>query len=313
MAVPRALAWLVRLRPAQAWMLVLLCLDLAAIGDLVSGSDLWFGPVYLCVICLASWALGWRSGQGIGIAIMALTFAINGFSLYPHGAEAFAANLMTRFVALSLIVAVIAAMRRAYLREWHLARTDPLTGALNRQAFFELAENGGRHWRLLVYADLDGFKRINDRDGHAAGDICLKTFVTAVSKSIRSSDLLARVGGDEFLLLMTVRDEPAARIVAARLHERMNAIAVHDGTLLRCSVGALGIAPGLTSIDELVRIGDDLMYRAKTAGGGLEFASTRGTGAAIPPGRARAPSRAPAMIGSPGRRRRAERREPLPA
>jgi hypothetical protein len=70
---------------------------------------------------------------------MVLTFAINGSNLYPYTGASSAWNLALRFVAISLIIAVIAGVRRAYVREWWLARTDILTGALNRQAFFELA------------------------------------------------------------------------------------------------------------------------------------------------------------------------------
>ena len=230
-AVPRFLAALARMRRAQAWVLVLACMDLAALGDLATGPDLWFGPVYLVVICLAAWSLGWGAGQAAGVACMALTFAINGISLYPYGSAALPANFAMRFAAASLVVAVIAAMRRAYLREWYLARTDALTVAFNRQAFFELGAGlcAGRGWRLLVYADLDGLKAINDNRGHAAGDACLRLYASGVRKTIRRDDLFARVGGDEFVLFMTVRDEAAARLVAGRLHRRMNGIAGHAG------------------------------------------------------------------------------------
>ena len=160
MAVPRALAWLLRLRPAQVWLLVLLCLAFAALGDLATGPDLWFGPVYLSVICLAAWGLGWRAGQAIGVAIMVLTLVINGFSLYPYGVAAFAANLAMRFAAISIVVAVVGAARRAYLREWHLARTDALTGTLNRQAFFSwptaAAAATGGCWSMPISTDSSG-------------------------------------------------------------------------------------------------------------------------------------------------------------
>lgn len=294
LAVPKVLAALVRMRPAQAWTLVLLAMDLAAIGDLATGPDLWFGPVYLFVICLAAWSLGWSSGQAAGVACMALTFAINGISLYPHGSAALVTNFAMRFVAVSLVIVVIASMRRAYLREWYLARTDVLTGTFNRQAFFELgAELCARSgWRLLVYADLDGLKSINDNRGHAAGDASLRLYAAAVRKAIRRNDLFARVGGDEFLVFVSVRDEAAARTVAARLHAGMNAIAARDGGPLRCSVGALTVPPGERSIDELVRLADGLMYEAKLAGAGLRMATAPDTGAHAPAGRARVEKRA---------------------
>jgi diguanylate cyclase (GGDEF)-like protein len=147
-----------------------------------------------------------------------------------------------------------------------------LTGALNRQAFFELGSElaGGGDWRLLIYADLDGLKQINDRQGHAAGDKSLEVFATAVRKAVRKEDMFARVGGDEFLIFMSVRDQSAARAVAARLHDRMNSLRNDSGTNVRCSVGGLIIPPGEMQLGQLVRLADDLMYQAKLRGAGLQ-------------------------------------------
>ena len=183
--VPRLFDRLVRLRPAHAWLLILFAVDVAVMHDLLTGPDVWFGPVYLLVICVTAWSLGWKAGQLVGIGCMGLTFAINGLSLYPYGDAEFAWNFAMRFTAISVVVAVIAGVRRAYVREWWLARTDILTGALNRQAFFELAQTAidPHGWRLLIYADLDGLKQINDNLGHAVGDACLQAYGRAVRKN----------------------------------------------------------------------------------------------------------------------------------
>ncbi|MXP41104.1 diguanylate cyclase [Altererythrobacter soli] len=271
-AVERAFGKMVRLRPATAWVVVLSCMAAAALADYLTGRDLWFGPVYLLVICIATWSLGWREGQVTGIACMVLTFGLNGVSLYPHGAANFGWNLGLRFVAISIVVVVIAGARRAYVREWWLARTDVLTKALNRQAFFELAPAiiDPHRWRLLVYADLDGMKTVNDVHGHAAGDACLRAFGAAVRSMIRRTDIFARVGGDEFLIYMSVKDESAAKAVARRLHETMNGVTVESGPL-KCSVGGLIVPPGEASMDSLVRSADGLMYEAKLRGASLQL------------------------------------------
>nr|WP_166180969.1 GGDEF domain-containing protein [Altererythrobacter segetis] len=271
--------------------MVLICTDAAAFLDLVTGPDLWFGPAYLLVICIAAWSLGWRAGQLIGVGCMVLTLALNGFNLYPYAAAAFAWNFGMRFVAISTVVAVMAGARRAYLREWWLARSDVLTGALNRQAFFELAPSAidaGR-WRLLVYADLDGLKKVNDVQGHASGDACLRAYGAAVRKMIRKNDIFARVGGDEFLIFMSVKDEAAAKTVALRLHKAMNRIKA-EGDSLNCSVGGLVVPPGDACFDDLVRNADNLMYKAKLRGACLQL----GIASHVQPtarGRARAKSR----------------------
>lgn len=308
--VPRALDRLVRLRPAQAWLLVLLCADLAAIGDLATGPDLWFGPVYLFVMCIATWTLGWRAGQSVGIACMAMTFALNGPGLYPYGGAQLAWNFTMRFTAMSFVIVVIAGVRRAYVREWWLARTDMLTGALNRQAFFELggALAGSCTWRLLLYADLDGLKAINDGEGHAAGDACLRAYAAAVRKIIRREDMFARVGGDEFLLFMAVKNENAARALAARLHEAMNEVRTVAVGRLRCSLGALLVPPGRISMDDLVRRADALMYTAKQRGAGLELGTAANVEQTAADSGARRLPRPPASDFRPIRSRFADRR-----
>lgn len=270
--VPRAFDKLVRLKAEESWIYVLLCMDAAGLIDLISGPDLWLGPVYLLVMSLATWSLGWRAGQAVGVACMALTFAINGLNLYPYGGANFAWNLCMRFLAVSLVIGVIAGMRRTYVREWWLARSDLLTGAFNRQAFFELAPRAtsNQKWRLLIYADLDGLKKINDIQGHACGDACLREFGRTIRKVIRRDDLFARMGGDEFVLLFSVKDENAARAVASRLHKAMNSVPAQQGSV-KCSVGGLLIPPGKIDVDDFVRRADKLMYEAKLRGACLEL------------------------------------------
>lgn len=310
--VPRAFDRLLRLRPIQAWALILLCMDVAALGDLLTGPDLWFGPVYLSVICLASWSLGWRAGLATGVACMLLAFAINGIHLYPYGGADLIANMGMRFVAVSIVVAMVAGVRRAYVREWWLARTDPLTGALNRQAFFELGTSAvdSRSWRLLLYADLDGLKQINDLQGHAAGDTGLRSFSAEIKKNTRQHDIFARVGGDEFLVFMAVRDEASARAVAQRLHGAMNNIADGNGARLRSSVGALLVPPGEWSIDDLVCRADNLMYDAKLRGACLELAVASDAKRETAAGRARWLGRAPGSAPPAGKTSLPERRTP---
>lgn len=319
-AVPEIIGRLVRLRPAQAWLLVLFCADSAATADLLTGPDLWLGPIYLLVICVAAWTLGWMAGQLTGVACMGLTFALNGLNLYPHGGADFALNIGMRFVAISIVIAAIAGMRRAYVKEWWLARTDILTGALNRQAFFELAPKtiDVQRWRLLIYADLDGLKKVNDVRGHAAGDACLQAYGAAVRKMIRQNDVFARVGGDEFLIFMGVKNEAAATSVAARLHKAMNSIPAESRNL-NCSVGGLVVPPGDTSIDDLVRGADNLMYEAKLRGACLQLGVASHVQGPVD-GRARASSRTASTRVLAGKRSIVDRRahpesfsrEPMP-
>lgn len=262
-----------RIGRGTAWTVIAGLVVLAALGDVLTGKAIWFGPVYLFVLCITTWLLGWRLGHGVGIFCMLLTFAINGAALYPYASSAISLDLAMRFFAMSIILSAIAAIRGAYMREWWLARTEPMTGALNRQAFFEFGETicGTSDWRVLLYADLDGFKAINDEHGHGAGDQCLRKFAKAVRSSIRREDIFARMGGDEFIIFMSVKDAAAGSAVAARLHATMNNISTTFAGNIRCSVGALLVPPGHATLDNLVRQADALMYEAKTCGAGLRI------------------------------------------
>ncbi|MXO88760.1 GGDEF domain-containing protein [Alteraurantiacibacter aestuarii] len=242
--------------------------DLALLADVITGANVWFGPVYLFVMCGATWLLGLTRGYAVAVCCMLLTFWINGFELYPYGSAALSWDLGLRFVALSMLIIVIAAVRGAFLREWWLARIEPLTGALNRQAFFEFAESlcSSRQWRLLIYADLDGLKAVNDRHGHAAGDKRLKDFSSLVRKSIRRGDVFARMGGDEFVIFMPVKSEDAARGLARRLDTTLNDRRTGPEGNFLCSLGALLVPPGSASLELLVGEADHLMYEAKVKG-----------------------------------------------
>lgn len=260
---------------AQAWRIVAMGSALAAFADWATGTEAWFGPVYLMLIGIAAWALGRRVAFALGLGYLALSIALNGLDIYPLGGAAALWNVMMRVSAVSAMIAAIALVRRAYGKQWLLARTDPLTGALNRQAFFEIVPATPRTtgWSLLGYADLDGFKALNDAHGHNAGDETLAAYAAHVRGGIRAGDVLARIGGDEFVVYLQVRDEAAGRKVAARLHRRMNAPGERGESGLRCSLGVLLLPPGPVSLDVEMRIADALMYRAKDAGGALVVAA----------------------------------------
>lgn len=281
------------LSPSHAWIFILLCLDIAVLGDVVTGTKVWFGPGYLFVMCLAAWCLGWRAALVTGVGCTVLSFAVNGMALYPHGHVELLSNFAARSIAIAVVIGVVAASRRAYLREWWLARTDPLTGAFNRQAFFELGADLTRSatWRLVLYADLDGLKRINDVHGHSAGDVALRAYADVVRRNIRRNDLFARVGGDEFLVFMSIGNQASGRVVAERLHKQMNCIPQQHGGLSRCSLGALIVPPGETRIDHLVRLADGAMYRAKLGGASLEIELADAAHSAVEVGRARKEAR----------------------
>lgn len=268
------IAWATGLSRPEAWGITLMAMAGALGLSALAGPHLWFGPVYLLIVCIPAWTLGWRSAVVVGIGCAGFSIAIHGFQAYPVGEVAVVWNLAMRVLAVSIIVALVEGFRRSYDREWRRARSDDLTGALTKQAFQAevAAARRRRQWAILVYVDLDGFKQVNDCHGHAAGDEVLRAFAAGVRAHIRPDDIFARVGGDEFLLFLPVRDEDDGYRMAEQIHARMNAILATIPHPLRCSTGVLLIDPNSDAMtDADIAIADHLMYEAKQHGAALRI------------------------------------------
>jgi diguanylate cyclase (GGDEF)-like protein len=153
---------------------------------------------------------------------------------------------------------------------YKLAALDQLTGLYNRrsgeQRLGEEISRAVRHERPLtiLLADLDGLKQINDRLGHAAGDLVLKGFSERLRRAIRGSDLAVRLGGDEFMVLLPECRADEVRHVLNRLD---GLEVVYEGTKIPCrfSRGWTDYKPGETA-EEFLRRGDEALYENKRAG-----------------------------------------------
>ncbi|MFH1057819.1 MAG: diguanylate cyclase [Pseudomonadota bacterium] len=155
-----------------------------------------------------------------------------------------------------------------------LAVTDELTGLANRRHFRERAEDEFRRSRrygrplALVIMDLDGFKHVNDQLGHQAGDEALKKVAAIGALQVRSSDLLARVGGDEFALLLPETAAEPARQLAERLRQAVgeSALTTTRGPVrLGLSLGVAELDGGQKTLDDLLRVADEAMYADKAS------------------------------------------------
>jgi diguanylate cyclase (GGDEF)-like protein len=147
-----------------------------------------------------------------------------------------------------------------------IAATDPLTGLANRRALDALAErelhNAGRYGGLLalLLLDLDDLKAINDRDGHQAGDDALLAFAAALRAGARRGDLVARYGGDEFVLLMAQCGRSGAESALRRLYVTLGERGI------RCSAGVSVFPNDGTDLRSLFEAADRALYQAKSAG-----------------------------------------------
>jgi diguanylate cyclase (GGDEF)-like protein len=172
------------------------------------------------------------------------------------------------------LVADLRARRRAEEALAAESVTDGLTGLLNRRGFDHVAAHALAHaqraheWALVLYVDMDGFKAINDARGHAAGDAALREVAAALRSVFRESDVVARVGGDEFVALACDASPADAPLLAERVRHALATRSWGDAPyaphLLRASLGVAAYDP-LHPVDlaTLVRDADASMYEAK--------------------------------------------------
>ncbi len=184
----------------------------------------------------------------------------------------FVIEIVLYVVGAAFIVLILAKDRTVRFYKM-AAATDPLTGVLNRRGFFQgaamvMERNRGSLGPVSVLAfDLDHFKSINDRWGHAVGDSVLQLFATVARKTMRADDVIGRFGGEEFVAILpgTLAD---AAVVAERVRAAFAAAgAEFDGRQIAATVSA-GVASGspLATVEALIAQADAALYRAKMNG-----------------------------------------------
>lgn len=209
------------------------------------------GAIFLFPVTLAS--LGVRSLASGWLAVFAIEVV-----LYVVGA--------------AFIVLVLAKDRSVH-RYKLAAETDPLTGLLNRRGFFEAAAslaatNKPRLAPVSVLAfDLDKFKSINDRFGHETGDVVLTLFAKTTKKTMRAKDVVGRIGGEEFVAVLSGTLAEAC-IAAERVRAAFQAAALAPDSPQIPATVSIGVASGLPTvpIDVLIARADAMLYRAKDNG-----------------------------------------------
>lgn len=161
------------------------------------------------------------------------------------------------------------ALQRALVEQ---ATTDHLTGLLNRRGAAEALDRELARARrtgaplAFLLADVDHFKQVNDRFGHAMGDRVLAAVAQQVSPVIRAYDLAIRWGGEEILVILPSANKAAAAGVAERLRERVAGLRLHDLPPVTISIGVDELLPGETTATEAIARADAVMYQAKAAG-----------------------------------------------
>jgi diguanylate cyclase (GGDEF)-like protein len=203
-----------------------------------------------------------------------LPFPFGALPAQPGWLGAFGLFTFSHCVLLSVLL-IAMSKERFELDQRIKAQTDPLTGALNRRAFMTrgtrlLARHAHQGAPLCVlFLDLDHFKSLNDRFGHSGGDDMLVRVVNHINASIRPTDFLFRIGGEEFCCLLPHTGEAQARSVGERIRRRIETAVVTMAGLPVRVTASIGVASTETfgyDLDLLTRRADDAVYAAKRGG-----------------------------------------------
>jgi diguanylate cyclase (GGDEF)-like protein len=241
--------------------------------DYLTGTALSVDLLYVLAVMAVTW-VGCRR-HAVLVAVLA---AVEGLAAESASGGGWVLtlpavwNALTDLVVLTLVAVLLDSLHRSLEHQRHLATVDPLTGALNRRAFEIAAERerlrAARHGTALslAYLDVDHFKSANDRLGHHAGDKVLEEVAAAMGQAVRGTDLFARVGGDEFVLLLPETDAREAMTVVQRVRAAAASAARAAGYPAALSAGIATFRFPPESVDAMLAAADNLLYKAKAAG-----------------------------------------------
>lgn len=241
--------------------------------DIITG-DYSLIVFYLIPVSLAAWFVGKRSGVAFCLlAIVVRIFADEWTrpSLITHSILNYW-NELIEFLFLVIMSLLFSTLKESLNKEQELARRDPLTDTLNRRSFFDLAEQEIKRAHrynmplTVAYIDLDNFKAVNDQLGHQTGDELLLTVVSTIRLQIRGVDMLARFGGDEFVILLPDTPGNQALLFLEKIHGNLVQAMAERNWPVGFSIGAVTYAKVPATVDELIRPADELMYSVKHSG-----------------------------------------------
>jgi diguanylate cyclase (GGDEF)-like protein len=241
--------------------------------DYLTGPDLSVFIFYLIPVFLGTWFVG--KGAGIALSVFsAATWFLADLMSFRVMSNAFIStwNLTTEVIFLLGAGYVLSMLKTSLERAEEAARIDYLTGAVTGRYFRELADRELDRMRrynhpfTAAYMDLDNFKAVNDTFGHEAGDELLKQVVKTVIENIRSTDIIARMGGDEFVILFPETGTETAKTALAKVREHLLWAMKQDRWPVTFSFGMVTFISPPESVDQVIRLTDKLMYTVKNSG-----------------------------------------------
>lgn len=243
------------------------------IVDWLTGPEYAFSIFYLLPIAAATWYINRRAGIFIALLSTGAWISadiLSGTEYHSPVAPYWNAGVRSGFFLITLYL--LDANRKKLRHTETLAFTDALTGAANRRYFLEIAQRDLATARrqatpiTMAYIDIDDFKLVNDRQGHAEGDSLLCLVVATMQQHFRQNDVVARLGGDEFALYLPGMAPDVAARAVTRLQSTLLEATEKRGYPVTFSIGIITYLVTPPSVQMMLDEADKLMYRVKASG-----------------------------------------------
>jgi diguanylate cyclase (GGDEF)-like protein len=241
--------------------------------DFITGNEVNVTILYLIPICIVTWYIG--EIPGIVVADISAGAYLASDLINKKGHTYGIVDVWNAIMFLAfftVVVLILSRLKNTLNREKNLARIDFLTDIYNLKGFYDYGEREVDKCRRylrpvsVAYIDCDNFKHVNDTYGHQTGDELLKVIAATIVDNLRMTDLAARIGGDEFAIMLSETSQEAVKTVIERVRKNLQTNVQNKKWPVTFSIGVVIFNNAPETLDEAVKKADELMYKVKKNG-----------------------------------------------